>query len=205
MLSWRLHSRRGKGSGFQGLRGLGIGVLVLWVRGFRDWALGRAIFFQGWLHPGLAHPFGDFLQFPIPKAAHIVSYSIESFSRTIRQLWPPSFLGFRLFGGFVAFSFLASRLQWLLASWLLGFGSFLASVALGFLASWLWRFLGFSASVASVASWLLGFPASWLLGFSGFVALGFSASVASWLRRTQTTSFPGSLHESKPELNEGLN
>ena len=49
--------------------------------------------------------------------------------------------------------------------------------------------------MASRLQWLRG---SWLLGF---VALGFSASVASWLLRTQTTSLPGSLHESKPEFN----
>ena len=40
------------------------------------------VFFQGLALPWFGSPFGDFLQFRTPKAAHIVIYSIESFSRS---------------------------------------------------------------------------------------------------------------------------
>ena len=56
-------------------------------------------------------------------------------------------------------------------------------------------------------SWLLGFGgffASWLQWLRGPWLLGFSASVAPWLLRTQTTSFPGSLHESKARIQRAI-
>ena len=73
-----------------------------------------------------------------------------------------------------------------LVPWLLGFSGFLSSRLrwlLGFSASVASCLLGFGGFLASRIQWLL---ASWLLGFGG--------SLAS---RTQTTSFPGFLHESK--------
>ena len=157
--------------------------------------------------PWFGSPPGNFLQFLTPTAAHIRIYSTESFWRTEilknRAFWVSGF----------------SVVSWLLASWLLGSSG-----------SWL---LGFSASIAS---WLLGLSGSWLFGFGGFLASrlqwlrgswllgfgGFLASVASWLLvsgllgfggflacQTQTTSFPGSLHQAKPvqrvTVAEGLN
>ena len=74
----------------------------------------------------------------------------------------------------------------------------------GPLASRLQWLLGFSASVASRLQWLRG---SWLLGFGGFLASRLQWLLASRLRwlfgfsGLKPISFPGWLHESKPEFN----